>query len=199
MTDFDELRRLAQAATPSKWYRNSGLIWGDDDRVVTDTRNLSHDDAVFIAAANPVTVIALLDDRDVLRIQLRTAQDATVTFAHERDAARADLAAANARIAELELDVQDRTRERDFAREQREGLMQAVEVRDQWHADALAERDRLQTRIDKALALADEWEAEHSAEFGEPLASNCPSSKVTNLRAALAADTPTTATAEGSD
>ena len=56
-----------------------------------------------------------------------------------------------------------------------------------------AERDRLQARIDKALALADEWEADEYPWEWEL------KDRIKAVRAALAVDTPTTATAEGSD
>lgn len=63
MSSDDDLLALCTAATPGGWYRNSGLIWGNDDRVVTDTRNLSHDDAAFIAAFSPDVVAGLIQDR----------------------------------------------------------------------------------------------------------------------------------------
>jgi hypothetical protein len=153
----------------------------------------------------------------------------------ERDAARADLAAATARIAELE--------------EGKDGPYSCCaccpDDDPDYHAEnppnshstwcktcgtptAVAERDRLQSRIDKALALADEWEARQGqrveidrdgtcdgcAEWKDELVASYPTPdsdpwlcaecdaegrrEITELRSALAADTPTTATAEGS-
>jgi hypothetical protein len=229
MTDFDELRRLAQAATPGPWDHEAGSVGAGDEWVVDSFKD--HEaDAAFIAAANPATVIALLDERDELRIQLRTAQDATVTFAHERDAARADLAAANARLEmwwkELENanGVRDKYKAENAALRERitelENQPYRVEI-EQTRAgrstcrvfregvpvfygiapDSETHAADLQARIDKALALADEWtKAERrSRKDGKSIQHardgfDCAS----ELRAALAADTPTTATAEGS-
>lgn len=79
MIDLDELRKLANAATPGPWQANSDDIWGDRDSdgwtVVAmcpcpksphgSARRLDWGrDASFIAAANPSTILALLDEID---------------------------------------------------------------------------------------------------------------------------------------
>ena len=66
-TDTDNLRRLAEAATPGPWFvaervTRSGLSIVEDGRVhgmfpVTAERH----EAAYIAAANPVAILALLD------------------------------------------------------------------------------------------------------------------------------------------
>ena len=79
MIDLDELRKLANAATPGPWQANSDDIWGDRDSdgwtVVAmcpcpksphgSARRLDWGrDASFISAANPSTILALLDEID---------------------------------------------------------------------------------------------------------------------------------------
>ena len=63
MTNTQELRRLARAATPGPWedvHPNAD----DEDAVAWKVRE---PDAAFIAAANPQAVLALLDELDALR------------------------------------------------------------------------------------------------------------------------------------
>jgi hypothetical protein len=71
---WDGLRALAEAAaTPGPWHA-TGLN-GPDDTVITDEDDpVCHAlprDTRFIAAANPHTILALIDDRDRLRNALR--------------------------------------------------------------------------------------------------------------------------------
>jgi hypothetical protein len=69
----DELRRLAEAATPGLWHHATdvGQVGSVDvgDRVLAQAQQLSPRDnaqrdanASFIAAANPSTILALLDE-----------------------------------------------------------------------------------------------------------------------------------------
>jgi hypothetical protein len=69
MADYDELRRLAEAATPGPWQTDDAnrtwvsasmplLVVADCDVNATDDRKPN---AAFIAAVNPQTVLALLD------------------------------------------------------------------------------------------------------------------------------------------
>ena len=77
-----ELRRLAEAATPGPW-EAFGAVGGRGERwlgVTTDMRateaaragdvfaaqGCTRQDVLFIAAANPAVVLALLDERDAL-------------------------------------------------------------------------------------------------------------------------------------
>ena len=79
--DLAELRRLAEAATPGPWEAFGAVDGRRGERwlgVTTDMRaiesaragdvfaaqNCTRQDALFIAAANPATVLALLDDAD---------------------------------------------------------------------------------------------------------------------------------------
>ena len=78
-----ELRRLAEAATPGPWEAFGAVDGRRGERwlgVTTDMRaiesaragdvfaaqNCTRQDALFIAAANPAAVLALLDERDAL-------------------------------------------------------------------------------------------------------------------------------------
>lgn len=67
--DVAELRRLAEAATPGPWSTAAFQLVIDVARRI-DVGMCGHrDDAAFIAAANPATVLALLDaaaERDAL-------------------------------------------------------------------------------------------------------------------------------------
>lgn len=77
MTDHAELRRLAKAATPGPWEYQAPLKILAADRTSIVLIALSHanyreDEANsrLIAAANPKTVLALLDEIDGLRSRL---------------------------------------------------------------------------------------------------------------------------------
>lgn len=86
MTDYQKLRRLAEAATPGPWrtYRESdfdGIMIESDSKCICAFDTWEHrpderePDAAFIAAANPTTVLALLDDNEALRKQLDIATE----------------------------------------------------------------------------------------------------------------------------
>lgn len=72
MIDTNELRKLCTSATPGPWYISAPseqAVWYDiKDRryLIADTSNGFTDDgnAEYIAAANPATVLALLDKLD---------------------------------------------------------------------------------------------------------------------------------------
>lgn len=73
--DTTQLRELAQKASPGPWYTSAPsehAVWYDikDGRyLIADTSSGFTDDgnAEYIAAANPATVLALLDELDRLR------------------------------------------------------------------------------------------------------------------------------------
>lgn len=74
MTDKEDLRRLAQAATPGPWgntdVSDPTRINSPYDQVAICYRtSRAIANARFIAAANPVTVIELLDEIERLRTQ----------------------------------------------------------------------------------------------------------------------------------
>lgn len=74
MTDYQELRRLAEQATPGPWdfdpgdkvrkarVTQSANEYGVMDAFIPGTMNRYHD-AAYIAAANPATILALLSER----------------------------------------------------------------------------------------------------------------------------------------
>ncbi len=75
MIDTTKLRELAQKATPGEWYVSAPAehaVWkdiGDRRYLIADTSDGFTDDnnSEYIAAANPATVLALLDELDRLR------------------------------------------------------------------------------------------------------------------------------------
>lgn len=89
--DAAKLRALAQAATPGPWRLQDGEVLAADDidcprgysplnRIHTDTDG---PDPAFIAAANPLTVLALLDAIVALRTALAIAEsDARIGARH---------------------------------------------------------------------------------------------------------------------
>ena len=103
-----ELRRLAEAATPGPWEAFGAVDGRRGERwlgVTTDMRatesaragdvfaaqNCTRQDALFIAAANPAAVLALLDDADALRAELAHMTEA-------RDNARAEVERLTAKV-----------------------------------------------------------------------------------------------------
>lgn len=71
MTDYTELKRLAEAATPGPWYQHGGIMQVLNDGCETVCETFENDgdcpDAQFIAAANPTAVMALISDLDEAR------------------------------------------------------------------------------------------------------------------------------------
>ncbi|EAP4931290.1 ead/Ea22-like family protein [Salmonella enterica] len=111
MSNIDKraLREVAERATPGNWRRTSSLFNGITvtpfslcGEEVTLAHTVEKRDAEFIAAANPATMIALLDEN----IQLQRGKDAieAVALALRDDMrqAREQLAAAERLIAELD-------------------------------------------------------------------------------------------------
>jgi hypothetical protein len=67
-----DLRRFAEQATPGPW-EAAGLNEADDTVITADDDPVCHahpDDTRFIAACDPQTVLAILDERDRLRAAL---------------------------------------------------------------------------------------------------------------------------------
>ena len=107
MIDINELRRLAQAATPGPWKM---LPVGDGRQkfAVADSEFLSiltvtdeggatfgtvydDDDARFIAAANPATISELLDRLEAAEKERESWKGLAQQFGNEADALRAEL------------------------------------------------------------------------------------------------------------
>lgn len=70
MTDYTELKRLAEAATPGPWYQHGGImqVLSHDCETVCETFEDDGEcpDAQFIAAANPAAVLALIAENERL-------------------------------------------------------------------------------------------------------------------------------------
>ena len=110
MIDTKELRRLAQAATPhvghackyrdAHWLREGHVDFENADLFIASER--PQEDAAFYAAANPTTIIEILDrleevekERDALRAALQHEADCM-------DAAKAEIEALRAKIEAME-------------------------------------------------------------------------------------------------
>ncbi|EDI9751186.1 ead/Ea22-like family protein [Salmonella enterica] len=124
MSNIDKraLREVAEKATPGTWRRTSSLFNGITvtpfslcGEEVTLAHTVEKRDAEFIAAANPATMLALLDEN----LQLQREKDATEAVAlalrDDMRQAREQLAAAERRIAELEAKLETADKLQDSA------------------------------------------------------------------------------------
>ncbi|RSB19778.1 ead/Ea22-like family protein [Citrobacter farmeri] len=121
MTDKQALRRLAIAATKGSWvFSRSGansnvqapieLQKGGRALVVLCKLNnagwsgqiQTENNAKFIAAANPTTVLALLDELEAAEHTAAVDHEAACSLVEENEEVKRKLAAAENRIAELE-------------------------------------------------------------------------------------------------
>ena len=90
MIDFDELKALCERATPGPWmhtpgyYNDSGGQYDQIDSPVEiisgEWGGPSGDNAAFIAAANPATILALLSANREMREALEPFAKAAVLF-----------------------------------------------------------------------------------------------------------------------
>lgn len=64
----EELRRLAEAAKIGDWFKAGDLLWFDGK--TGESHGLNVEDDRFIAAANPATVLALLDELEEQRLEI---------------------------------------------------------------------------------------------------------------------------------
>ncbi|MFM0044102.1 hypothetical protein [Paraburkholderia sediminicola] len=68
---LDELERLAKAATPGEWSNTfAHIIGGPNRRLIADLfgdEQIDHDNAAYIAAANPAAILALVAEVRALR------------------------------------------------------------------------------------------------------------------------------------
>ena len=103
MSDYSELKRVAEAATPGPWYQHGGImqVLSHDCETVCETFEDDGEcpDAQFIAAANPAAVLALIAENeqlaktadcwDRLNVQNKALSD---SFRAERDQLKAEVA-----------------------------------------------------------------------------------------------------------
>lgn len=165
--DLAELRRLAEAATPGPWEAFGAVDGRRGERwlgVTTDMRaiesaragdvfaaqNCTRQDALFIAAANPATVLALLDDVDE--------RDRLARLLDEPRRSGCAVEIAGVRIAPCDERGQTADmRERDTLADR---LAHMTEARD----NARAEVKRLTAKVERVRELAAEWT--YNGEFG---------------------------------
>ena len=99
MTTLDELERLARAATPGPWIRSGcRRKMGDEDCIMVGPDGFlmaalpigqprdhagAFNDAAFIAAANPATILALLSERAELLATVERLETALIQKADE--------------------------------------------------------------------------------------------------------------------
>lgn len=93
-TDREKLRELAKAATPGPWgfipkglSGRKGGLYGPSDSITTFTAFFDSyaEDAQFCAAANPATVLQLLDEIETLRKANKVMREALEHYAQGRD------------------------------------------------------------------------------------------------------------------
>ena len=94
MTDHNELRKLALAATPGPWQaqqrnKQEAIYIVGPAGVPPACHAFYADNAAYIAAANPATVLALLDELEAAHASRREAQ-ARVAELTEKMQARVD-------------------------------------------------------------------------------------------------------------
>lgn len=97
MTDKQALREVAEKAISEE-----GVTWWSEDQLASDYGLALHKaDAKFIAAANPVAVLALLDELEAAEHTAAVNHEATCSLVEENEEVKRKLAAAEKRIAEL--------------------------------------------------------------------------------------------------
>jgi hypothetical protein len=98
LIDTDALRKLCKSATPGPWEQINHIVFtetGDLEWVVANARSgNSIIDAEYIAAANPATVLALLDELDRTKGSVAIAGAALSAAERELDRLRTIEAAA---------------------------------------------------------------------------------------------------------
>ena len=88
MTTYAALRALAEKATPGPWKHGPlfGEVWSRDANGAMDTRVagawLLSDDGAYIAAADPATILALLDDLDAAQARIAELEASLGTDEH---------------------------------------------------------------------------------------------------------------------
>ena len=97
MTDKQALREVAEKAISEE-----GVTWWSEDQLASDYGLALHKaDAKFIAAANPVTVLALLDELEAAEHTAAVDHEAACSLVEENEEVKRKLAAAEKRIEEL--------------------------------------------------------------------------------------------------
>ncbi|EIW2348148.1 ead/Ea22-like family protein [Salmonella enterica] len=120
--DKQALREAAKRATPGNWRRTSSLFNGITvtpfslcGKEVTLAHTVEKRDAEFIAAANPATMLALLDENLQLQREKDAIEAVALALRDDMRQAREQLEAAEKRNAELERSETKLIDERDNA------------------------------------------------------------------------------------
>ncbi|ECO0980619.1 ead/Ea22-like family protein [Salmonella enterica subsp. enterica serovar Muenchen] len=124
MSNIDKraLREVAEKATPGNWRRTSSLFNGITvtpfslcGEEVMLAHTVEKRDAEFIAAANPATMLALLDENIQLQREKDAIEAVALALRDDMRQAREQLEAAERRIAELEAKLETADRLQDGA------------------------------------------------------------------------------------
>lgn len=177
----DDLRALAEAATPGPWcypYPGKNYIttpvdidtteadWGGENLrgyrlSCSDDRNAWRaQDAEFVAAANPAAVLALLDERDALLATWDQERDAAEGYAAEIKTLRAEVERIATANAEQSTYFRNLLTERDEARVEAsamgslvEGVRSLLEHERGELSETRAEVKRLRAALDQATRM----------------------------------------------
>lgn len=126
MSDYSELKYLAEKASPGPWWIDSHgmtmmsmpkleVVFNHPAQSIAvrneETGNLSHWrndwDASYIAAANPKTVLALISEVESLKLELKDFQWGASVEAQAGDEARAEASALRKALAECAASLQE--------------------------------------------------------------------------------------------
>jgi len=73
--NIEELKRLAEAATPGPWYDRAGVLRGTGGGIKPIATIYNGLNSPYIAAANPAAILALIQQRDELLAALKDARE----------------------------------------------------------------------------------------------------------------------------
>jgi len=73
--NIEELKRLAEAATPGPWYDRDGVLRGTGGGIKPIATIYNGLNSPYIAAANPAAVLELIRQRDELLASLKEARE----------------------------------------------------------------------------------------------------------------------------
>ena len=78
--NIEELKRLAEAATPGPWAH--GVTWIEHLGGIVALGNTarSKQDVAYVAAANPAAILELIQQRDELLVALKDARDSIAVW-----------------------------------------------------------------------------------------------------------------------
>ena len=151
MSDYSELKRVAEAATPGPWYQHGGImqVLSHDCETVCETFEDDGEcpDAQFIAAANPAAVLALIAENeqlaktadcwDRLNVQNKALSD---SFRAERDQAEQDYKDVVGTIELRDIEISK-------LRAEIAGLRTGYEAYEQVNAELKAENEALRKEL----------------------------------------------------